>query len=159
VKNVAADFPELTAQERLAISRRLLVEQLRGGTEQRKRPLRSPASDARVDAPDGLRSRIPAMQWLPLARRLAAHWWQRHPLHAAGQMARPLVERAAHERPVALVSAAAGVGALLVLTKPWRLLTVSAAVAVLLKTSELAGVVNTLMYRSSPPRKEEHHED
>nr|WP_301334519.1 hypothetical protein [Variovorax dokdonensis] len=134
------------------MSRHALVETLRG--DRPARNARDPARAAlRSTLPNPSRKRAPRFVWLPIAQRLLGHWWQRHPLHAAVQMARPLAERAAHERPVALMAASAGVGALVVLTRPWRLLTLSAAIAALLKTSELAGVVNTLMTRSSSPTK------
>ncbi len=52
------------------------------------------------------------------------NWWRDHPLHTAGVVAgeasrnlmRPVVER----RPQAFVLGAAAVGALLVLSRPWR---------------------------------------
>jgi len=89
-----------------------------------------------------------------MARGMARHWWQRHPLHAAGQLARPVLEKYAQQEPLKLVAVAAAVGAAVVLTRPWRLLSASALVASALKTSELAGVVNALMQRKTYPRKD-----
>jgi len=151
-----AENVEPTPQERLAMSRHALVQHLRQehlpGRRRALRP-RDRTGDATTYFVEAATAH-PAAGWLKLGQRLAGHWWRRHPLHAAGQLARPLLERAAHERPVALMVAAAATGGVLVLTRPWRLLTVSAAIAALFKTSELAGVINTLMHREPFPRKD-----
>ncbi|MBS0341117.1 MAG: hypothetical protein JSS56_11360 [Proteobacteria bacterium] len=132
----------LTAQQRLAISRHALMSQLRGNE-------RNGAHHRAGERP----SLLDGIAWAPLARGVARHWWQRHPLHAAGQVARPVLEKYAREEPLKLVAVAAAVGAAVVLTRPWRLLSASALVATTFKTSELAGVVNALMQRKASPRR------
>ena len=137
----------LSPQERLAISRRALVNQLQGemapgepdGEPERRRP--------RASLLEGI-------AWVPVARSVVRHWWQRHPANTVGQLALPVLERYAREQPFKVVAVAAAVGALVVLIRPWRLLPASAAAAALLKTSDVAGVVNTLMKRKPTPRKE-----
>jgi len=50
---------------------------------------------------------------------------------------------------------AAATGAVVVLVRPWRLLSVTAVLAAVLKTSDLADIVNTLMQqKTTPPRKD-----
>jgi hypothetical protein len=157
----------LTPQQRLAISRRALVRQLHGGEDPRDaqdaRYLASEPDDdleyAHHDAStapaDEPRSRGRGNVWGSVARSVAQRWWRRHPAHAVGQLARPLLEHYARKEPAKLMAAAAATGALLVLVKPWRLLSVTAVLAAVLKTSDVADVVNTLMQKtSSPPRKD-----
>lgn len=134
--------PRLSAQQRLAISRHALVSELQGKE--------SPPRERRRSAG----SMLGGMDWAPMARGMARHWWQRHPVHAAGQLARPVLERYAREQPLKLVAAAAAVGAVVVLARPWKLLSASAIVAAVFKTSEVAGVVNALMQRNASPRKD-----
>lgn len=139
--------PRLSAQQRLAMSRHALVEQLRPREPVRPRKSAAAGKGSRSSMFDG-------RAWAPMARGMARHWWQRHPVHAAGQLARPVLERYARDEPLKLVAVAAAVGAVAVLVKPWRLLSVSAVLATVFKTSDVAGVITTLMQRNSPPRKD-----
>ena len=137
----AEQQPQLSAQQRLAISRHALMSQLQGDD--------APPHQARNAS-----SLLNGLDWAPMARGVARHWWQRHPLHAAGQLAQPVLEKYAREEPLKLVAVAAAVGAAVVLTRPWRLISASAVLATAFKTSELAGVVNALMQRKNSPRKD-----
>lgn len=162
-----AERPPLTPQQRLAISRRALVRQLHGGEDvrhdQEPHYLASESDDdleyAHHDASTGPgdepRRHGRGNVWVSVACNVAQRWWRRHPAHAAGQLARPVLEHYARTEPAKLMAAAAATGALLVLVKPWRLLSVTAVLAAVLKTSDVADVVNTLMQKnSSPPRKD-----
>lgn len=158
----SVDRSLLTPQQRLAISRRALVRQLNGGEEEAHHPLREADDDleyAHHDSPTAAHE-APAQDrggnvWGSVARSVVQRWWRRHPAHAAGQLARPLLEHYARKEPVKLMAAAAATGAVLVLTKPWRLLSVTAVLAAVLKTSDVADIVNTLMQKTqSPPRKD-----
>lgn len=153
--------PLLTPQQRLAISRRALVRQLHGGEDAGDERYPAPEldddleyahHDASAHEPRSLgRGNI----WGGVARSVVQRWWRRHPAHAVGQLARPLLEHYARKEPAKLMAAAAASGALLVLVKPWRLLSVTAVLAAVLKTSDVADVVNTLMQKNpSSPRKD-----
>lgn len=159
--------PPLTPQQRLAISRRALVRQLHGGeARDQGHPALDGAADdeleyAHHDASGEPGHEQPAPRrgnrniWGGVARSVVQRWWRRHPAHAVGQLARPVLEHYARKEPAKLMAAAAATGALLVLVKPWRLLSVTAVLAAVLKTSDVADVVNTLMQKtSSPPRKD-----
>lgn len=90
--------------------------------------------------------------WLAVGRSVVERWWRRHPAHAVGQLARPVLEHYARTEPAKLMAAAAATGALLVLARPWRLLSATAVLAAVLKTSDVADLVNTLMRKpQSPP--------
>jgi hypothetical protein len=159
----STDRPSLTPQQRLAISRRALVRQLNGG-EEAHRAAREPDDDleyahgdipgappARETTSRGRRDNI----WSSVARGVVQRWWRRHPAHAVGQLARPVLEHYARTEPAKLMAVAAATGAVLVLVKPWRLLSLTAVLAAVLKTSDVADIVNTLMQKTtSPPRKD-----
>lgn len=157
---------QLTPQQRLALSRRALVRQLNGDEPE------APASRRAFDAGDadddleyahhdtgtGESSASPGRRhnvWSAMARGVVQRWWRRHPAHAAGQLARPLLEHYARTEPVKLMAAAAATGSLLVLVRPWRLLSATAVIAAVLKTSDVADLVNTLMQKPArPPRQD-----
>lgn len=161
----------LTPQQRLALSRRALVRQLNGEGEADRsyqQPRHAPEDDdleyAHHDAagaapdepaPTGAGGRRDRSVWGAVARGVVQRWWRRHPAHAAGQLARPVLEHYARTEPVKLMAVAAATGAVLVLVKPWRLLSMTAVLAAVLKTSDVADVVNTLMQKTpSSPRKD-----
>lgn len=146
---MAVEPSVLTAQQRLAMSRRALVEQLNGGAAMDDTVPYRP----RLGAPSSAGANGSSV-WVPVARKVVRRWWRNHPANAVGHLALPALERYARQEPAKVVAAAAAVGALIVLVRPWRLISITAVVAALLKTSDVAGVVTTLMQREPPPRKD-----
>ncbi|MGJ7500967.1 hypothetical protein ACSFBF_11460 [Variovorax sp. ZT5P49] len=159
----------LTPQQRLALSRRALVRQLNDSADapdnddleyaQHETPAAAPPHDRHPRNPRGERGRSEGggrnNVWLGVGRSVVERWWRRHPAHAVGQLARPLLEHYARKEPAKLMAAAAATGAVLVLVRPWRLLSATAVLAAVLKTSDVADLVNTLMQKTpSPPRKD-----
>lgn len=140
-----------TPQERLAASRAALLAELSGDTP-------APDSWPPLDGeqrPSRATGWFAAVPWFPLGRRVAERWWRRHPANAVLQLARPALERRAREQPAQLMLAAAATGAMLVVVRPWRLLSATALLAMVLKTSDVADVVTTLMHNKKPtPRKD-----
>lgn len=88
-----------------------------------------------------------------LGRQALRTWWRHHPAHAAVQIAHPLLQRYAHEKPLRLVGVAAGVGAALVLLKPWRLLSAGTIASAALKTTDVPGLLVSLLAQNAPPAR------
>jgi hypothetical protein len=152
----------LTPKERLAISRRALVRELNGDDERDDRPRSRRAAVPKepggtqdfADTEAQGHSFGGSRRWVSMARSMTERWWRRHPAHAMGQLARPVLEHYARKEPAKLMAIAAATGAALVLLKPWRLLSFTAVLAAVLKTSDVADVVNTLMQKNTSPRKD-----
>ena len=152
----------LTPKERLAISRRALVRELNGDDERDDRPRfrRAAAPQEPAGTQDFADTEAQGhsfggtRRWVQMARSMTERWWRRHPAHAVGQLARPVLEHYARKEPAKLMAIAAATGAALVLLKPWRLLSFTAVLAAVLKTSDVADVVNTLMQKNTSPRKD-----
>lgn len=156
---MAIDRSSLTPQQRLAISRRALFNQIDSASEHDATPAgnsRSAATaSAYAEASGGSPSHVlrkkkrgllDGLPWLSVAQSFGARWWRRHPANAVVQLAQPLLQRYARKQPGKLIAIAAGTGAVIMLVKPWRLLSVTALVAAVLKTSDVADMVTTLMH-------------
>lgn len=83
-------------------------------------------------------------------------WWTRHPVNTVVEMSRPVLESYAHRYPGRLVAYSAGVGGLLVILKPWRLLSLATVVTLLFKGSDIAATVTSLVgsVRADNPRNQ-----
>ncbi|MBO9512952.1 MAG: hypothetical protein J7549_02455 [Variovorax sp.] len=149
---MSIDPGQLTPQQRLSLSRRALIDQLQGDAGEPdpnwldEAPDESPRHANHATAGSGA--------WAAVAGHVVRRWWRRHPANAAGQLARPLLERYAREQPVKLMATAAAAGALVVLIRPWRLLSATAILATVLKTSDVADLITTLMKNTASPRKD-----
>jgi hypothetical protein len=141
--------PPLTPLQRLSNSRQALIEQL-------QRDKRRSAPNWFGKAPDASSDhagRPSGGPWGAITSHVLGRWWRRHPANAAIRIARPLLERYARKQPAVLVAAAAAIGALAVLFRPWRLLSATAILAAVFKSSDVADLVNTLMKMVAAPQK------
>lgn len=128
----------MTPSEQLAHSRLAIIQELRGRKRPRSRSAEGPAEpgDDEVGADESsLRRRLGGMSGAAKA------WWSRHPAHLIVEMATPSMQAYMRKRPFLVLGAAAGLGATLVLTRAWRLISLGTVVVALLKTSQFSGAV------------------
>lgn len=83
--------------------------------------------------------------WWPVFSSLASTWWSRHPLNAVAHMARPVIASYARREPVKLLGAAALAGAVIVVVRPWRLISAGALLAAALRPSEISAFAMTML--------------
>ena len=121
---VAETAAALPATARLAASRDRLRDAMMAITHPPKRPPLVSGFGALGDIGNKLIDRARALPGASLVLETLESWWQEHPLRTAGHVAegasRRFVEPIARRNPIALVLTAAGIGAALVLTRPWR---------------------------------------
>lgn len=152
---VAIDRSALTPQQRLAISRRALFNEFDYETEDADVHTDNSLEHSEVSTVrTGQRSRqntglLAGFPMLAVARNIGERWWRRHPANAVVQLGRPVLARYARKQPVKLMAYAAGTGALLLILRPWRLLSVTALAAAVFKTSDVADMVTTLMHNNA----------
>lgn len=145
---------ELTPQQRLAISRKAIVRHMqrhdrdegheRDAIDNKDKSGNFGFADENDDEiRDGNHG-----HW-GLIKRALKSWWHHHPASIAIDVAKPLIGRYAQEHPVQLVSIAAGVGVAAVVFKPWRLVSVGGIVLAAMKSSDLTGIVLSMLSPSN----------
>ena len=134
-----SDATDKLAQSRLAIVEYLQRRERRhdGGGQERGAP-----ADEAAQA-DGNEPR--ERGWLSTLKHGLKTWWRYHPAHMALEVATPVLQTYAREKPVQVLGAAAAAGAALVLLRPWRLISVTTVLVALVKSSQLSSVVLSAM--------------
>ena len=137
-----------SASEQLARSRQAILrhvyrkEARKAGFEQAERHVQRDAEqweESEGAAPP------PGNDWFARIKRAAKDIWRHHPARLGLEVATPLLARQAAQHPVAYVSIAAAAGALFMVARPWRLLSVTGVLVTLAKSPHLAGAVMAAM--------------
>jgi hypothetical protein len=81
------------------------------------------------------------------AREAACHYWEGHPARLLLALASPVISRWGQRHPLAFVAGAAGAGALLVLARPWKLISVSSVLLAALKSPHLSSLAMSILTR------------
>jgi hypothetical protein len=110
----------------------------RSEREERSEQADEPFEAAQEEEAAGFFSRNP---WLAGVSGAARTWWRHHPAQMAVEMATPALRSYMRRRPFQVLALSAGVGALIVVTRPWRLISLTTLVVAVVKSSQLSGVV------------------
>jgi len=158
----------LTPQLRLAASRRAIVQSMnRDRDEQESDDMPDSSSSRGVDGEpetfeggnNSTRSARPHSSGLKgvwrSVRRASSAWWRSHPAHLAVDVCHPMFEKYARENPLKLVGVAAAVGAVVVIAKPWRLISITGVLVAAMRSTQMSGLVASFL--SSPPERPREH--
>lgn len=74
-------------------------------------------------------------------RSVVGRWWRRSHMSSAVEIGTPFLQEYAGRHPARLMAGAAGVGALIVLVKPWRLLSLGMVVGLIVRSTDIAGLI------------------
>jgi hypothetical protein len=140
-ESTMATKPEPSPQDRLAASRQAILRYMMSGNEahdgQRHQTSFDDASD--TDPTSSTRS-----TWQTIMRAVRV-WWHHHPAQLALDVARPVLNKYAEEKPLQLLGVAAAAGAVVVLIKPWRLVSFTGLALAALKSSNASGLLLSLL--------------
>ena len=129
--------PCLSPQQRLDKSRQAIVGDMSHDDSETHEPDHDRrAGDQAIDTSTGT--------W-HVIKQLTASWWQAHPAHLALDIVTPMLRTYAEEKPLKLLGISAGIGAAAVVLRPWRLISLTGLLLATLKSSEMSGVMGSLL--------------
>jgi hypothetical protein len=152
---------KLPPQQRLAASRRAIVQSMHRDQREHRHDNTSDGAPARPaesgSAPAAGASRSNRRHpsgfnglWR-VARRSASGWWRSQPASLAVDVVQPMVENYARANPLKLIGLAAGAGALVIIAKPWRLISVTGVLLAALRSTQMSELIASFL---APPPTE-----
>ena len=129
---------ELTPQERLAISRRAIVRHM----NRHHREVETLGDDGFDDSD---KSRPDSHGTLGIIKHAVRVWWHRNPASAAVELAGPLLGDYARAHPFRLIGLSAGIGAAVVVIRPWRMVSLGTLLAAAVKSSGLTSALISML--------------
>ena len=87
--------------------------------------------------------------WWRLLKRTALRWWQRHPASTVTEVAMPLLGAYTRQEPLKVLGVAALLGAAVVVTRPWRLLSAGALLAATFRPADMSALVLSMLTQVS----------
>jgi hypothetical protein len=130
------------AARRLAQSRQAIIDQIQRG-EHRHKNHGSQNKRRREQGHEQERgeAKTAGPGWFANLRRAAGTWWRHHPAHLALELATPALAIQAEAKPLRFLGIAAAVGALIVVMRPWRLISITGLLVGIAKSSQLSGLL------------------
>ena len=142
------------AAERLARTRLAIIDQIHRRDRRRERG----QTGDEPDAGPGDESGAGMASWAAGVKRAAAGWWRQQPASMGLELVTPLLSEYARKRPGRFLAIAAATGAVLMVARPWRLISATGLLVALAKSSQLSGLLMAALSaaeeapRELPPR-------
>lgn len=95
----------------------------------------------------------PDFEWSSLLGVGVSSWWHEHPARAVALLLQSATTEYARKKPIQAVSVAAVAGAALVLVRPWRLVSATALMLSLLRSSNFTGMATSVIENAARSMK------
>ena len=131
------------AADRLARTRLAIIEQIQQPEQRNERGnahRRRERETRDHEAPERVSS-AGARGWFARFRQAARTWWRYHPAHMGLELATPALSAFAERKPLQYLGIAAAVGAVVMIARPWRLISVGGLLMAVAKSSQLSSVL------------------
>ena len=139
-----SDAADKLARTRLAIIAHVQSRERRNA---RRESARTEEQEAATDEGDWESEEQPRTLsgWISRLKRVGGAWWRHHPAHMGLELATPVLSDFAARRPLQYLGIAAALGAVIVVARPWRLISVTGLLVALVKSSQLSSMVLSAM--------------
>ena len=104
---------------------------------------------------NGESEKAPGFSWSSLLESGLASWWHGHPARAGAHLLRSATEDYARRKPLQVVAVAAIAGAAVVLLKPWRLISATALMLSLVRSSNFTGIATSVLETAAQSMQKE----
>lgn len=131
------------AADRLARSRLAIIDQIQGREhrQQRRESRGRREHAARGDAAPEQETEKSGDSRFGQLKRAIKSWWRYHPAHVGLELATPALSAFAERKPLQYLGIAAAVGAVIMIARPWRLISVTGLLVGLAKSSQVSGLL------------------
>jgi len=144
------------AADKLARSRLAILDHIQrrdDGAEARRQRKRESGEQSWEQPEPGSGPRA----WFASLKHAASAWWRHHPAHLGLELATPVLSDYAGRKPVQFLGIAAALGAVVMIARPWRLISVTGVLVALVKSSQLSSVVMSAMSAADFKKDHEPH--
>ena len=129
------------AADRLAKSRLAIINQIQGREHrQERREARSRQREKRGGEASDRESEPSGGRFGQLMHALKT-WWRYHPAHMGIELATPALSAYAERKPMQYLGIAAAAGALIMIARPWRLISITGLLVGIAKSSQVSGLL------------------
>ena len=146
-------------QPSIAQTRRELIDFLsrdnRGETKRRSNYAKSADSERDRASRSADTEPESGFSWTSMVEAGLASWWRDHPARTGAVLLGTAIEETARRRPLPTIAVAAAVGAAVVFIKPWRLVSTTAVMLTIFRSSNFTSVATSLLEKAAQSLQKE----